>query len=54
MSSEFEELLKPIFRFISEPKKIKFEDDILLIIKGLIKKRKTVSPLMWEIFEYFP
>ena len=54
LSAEFEELLKPVFRFISEPSKISFEDDILLLIKSLIKKQKKVSPLMWEIFDFIP
>ena len=40
--SQFEEELKPIFRFISDPTKISFEDDILLLIKSIIKKRKAV------------
>ena len=38
MSAQFEELYKPIFRFISEPSKIHFEDEILLLIKGLVRK----------------
>ena len=46
MSANFEELLKPIFRFISEPKNISFEDDILILIKSLIKKQRKVSPML--------
>ena len=39
---------------MNEPQKITFEDEILLIIKGMIRKRKGVTPLMWEIFDVFP
>ena len=54
MQDQFEESLKPIFRYISEPHKISFEDDILLILRTIIKKRKLVTPIMWEIFDLFP
>ena len=54
MKDNFEEALKPIFRYISEPKQITFEDDILLLCKLMIKKSKNVSPVMWEIFDHFP
>lgn len=54
MQEQFEEALKPIFRFISEPTQISFEDDILLLLKSMIKKSKSVSPVMWEMFDHFP
>lgn len=54
LQDQFEESLKPIFVFVSEPQKITFEDDIMLIIKSMIRKRKGVTPLMWEIFDHFP
>lgn len=54
MREQFEEALKPIFRFISEPEKISFEDDILLLLKSMIKKSKSVTPVMWEMFDHFP
>ena len=54
MQEQFEESLKPIFRYISEPHKISFEDEILLILRTIIKKRKLVTPIMWEIFDLFP
>lgn len=54
MQEQFEEALKPIFRFISEPTQISFEDDILLLLKSMIKKSKSVSPIMWEMFDHFP
>ena len=54
MQEQFEEALKTLFVYVNEPQKITFEDDILLIIKGLIRKKKGVSPLLWEIFDVFP
>lgn len=54
MQDKFEECLKPIFQFVSEPEKIAFEDDILLLLKSMIRKRKGVTPVMWEMFEHFP
>jgi len=54
MQEPFEEALKPVFRFISEPNLIAFEDDILLLLKSMIKKSKKVSPTMWEMFDHFP
>ena len=53
MKEQFEETLKPIFLYLGEPEKISFVDDILLIVKGMIRKSKQVTPLMWEIFEQF-
>ena len=49
-----EEELKRIFVYIQEPTQISFEDDILLLIKSLIKRRKAVVPFMWEMFDHFP
>jgi len=54
MQDQFEEALKPIFRYMGEPKKISFEDEILIILRTMIKKRKAVTPIMWEIFDLFP
>ena len=34
-----EELLLPLFEFISDPTKIEFEDEILLTIKTLVRKK---------------
>jgi len=54
MTAEFEEALKPIFQFIANPNAISFEDDILILIKSMIKKSKTVSPILWEMFDLLP
>ncbi len=54
MREPFEEALKPIFRFVSEPQSITFEDDILLLLKSMIKKSQSVTPIMWEMFDHFP
>lgn len=54
MAAEFEEALKPIFQFITNPNVISFEDDILILIKSMIKKSKKVSPILWEMFDLLP
>lgn len=51
MADQFQETLKPIFLLLAESEKITFVDDIMLIVKCMIKKTKVVSPLMWEIFD---
>jgi len=37
-SADFEKLLCPIFEFMLEPKKISFEDNILVMIRNFIKR----------------
>ena len=49
----FESILLPLFEFISDPKKIDFEDDILLAIKTLIRKRKGVTENVWRMVPCF-
>lgn len=45
-----EEQLKPLFEFMADPKKIEFEDDIVLTIRSFIKKTNQISPVMWTLF----
>ena len=54
LKDDFEELLKPLYLHMSDPLKISFEDDIILMLKTQIRKRKEVSPTMWEIFQMLP
>jgi hypothetical protein len=35
---------------MTDPFKIEFEDDIVLVLKAFIKKTKQVSPTLWTIF----
>jgi hypothetical protein len=44
----------PLFEFIVEPSQIDFEDDILLSIKTLVKKKKSVSENIWRMIQFFP
>lgn len=37
-----------------DPSKISFEDDIVLMLKSQIRKRKEITPTMWELFQQFP
>ena len=50
LKDEFEELLRPIYQFMMDPKQISFEDDIVLMLKSQIRKRKEITPTMWEVF----
>ena len=54
MKEEFEQGLRPIFRFIENPSQITFDDDIVLLVKNLLKKTHVVTPDMWEMFDHFP
>lgn len=38
-----EEVLKPLFEFMVDPRQVEFEDDIVLTLKSMIKKTGTVS-----------
>jgi len=44
--------LKPLFEYITTPEQIEFEDDIILVLKSFIKKRQSVSPILWTIFPH--
>ena len=46
---ECEQLLLPLFEFISDPSKIDFDDDILLTIKTLVSKKKGVTETIWRM-----
>ena len=35
---------------MTDPLKIEFEDDIVLVLKAFIKKTKKVSPTLWTLF----
>ena len=54
LQAPFTEALKPIFEFLADPTQIAFEDDIVLLVKSIIKKTKAVSADMWIIFDQFP
>ena len=51
---EFTETLKPVFEFLVDPTQISFEDEIVGLIKSIIRKAKKVSPDMWVMFDQFP
>ena len=48
-----EEALRPILQFIENPARITFEDEIILLVKTMIKNSHTISPIQWEIFDQF-
>lgn len=54
MKQEFEDNLRPIYLTMADPNKISFEDDVVLMLKSQIRKRKEITPTMWELFQYLP
>lgn len=49
-----EQLLSPLFQWISVPEQISFEDDIILTLTILIKRQSSASPLLLSLFSHFP
>jgi len=49
-----EQLLTPLFEYISAPDAIDFEDDIVLACTSLVKRQEGVSPLCWKVYEKLP
>ena len=54
MYDQFEELLKPLFVFIENPSVISFDEDLVILIKTLIKKKGSISPIVWEMLPHLP
>lgn len=50
----FEEMLKSLFGYITNPTAIAFEDEIVLCLKTFINKNKQISNVAWECFKHFP
>ena len=48
-SQSYEQAYIPIFRYMQDPTKISFEDDILTILKNFIKKTGNVSDTIFEV-----
>ena len=49
-STQYEEAYKPIFGYMVDPSKIRFEDDILVILKSFIKRTGRVSEVIIQVF----
>lgn len=49
MKDTIEEMLKPLYVFMTDPMKITFEDDIVMNMKQFVRKNKAVSATQWEI-----
>jgi hypothetical protein len=50
--NNIEGTLLPLFEFLVDPTKIEFEDDIVLVLKSFIKRKKSVSKNLWIIFPH--
>ena len=47
-----EQCVKPLLQFADRPEEIDFEDDLIFCIDALIKKSRSCSPMMQELFPY--
>jgi len=47
---EVEQCLLPLFEFMTDPSKISFAEDIMVILKNLIKKTQSVSENAMKLF----
>lgn len=50
--SIIEQTLQPLFEYLVDPTKIDFDDDIIFCIISILKKSKSVSPVMAQIFPH--
>lgn len=51
-ADQIEEALKPLFEFMVDPRRVEFEDDVVLTLKSLIRKTGAVSPALWALFPH--
>lgn len=54
MHTHIEEMLKQLYVFMTDPKQISFEDDIVMNMKQFIRRNQAVSSTQWEILQQFP
>jgi hypothetical protein len=54
MHTHIEEMLKQLYVFMTDPKQISFEDDIVMNMKQFIRRNQAVSATQWEILQQFP
>ena len=47
-----ETCIHPLLRFADQPELIDFDDDLVFCIDAIIKKTKTCSAIMQELFPY--
>lgn len=52
--AEFEEILLPLALVLKMPTKQAYEDDIIVVLVGIMRKTKRVSGVLWQIFEALP
>jgi hypothetical protein len=48
--AQFEQSLVPLFEYMADPMAISFEDDILVIVKNLIRRSEQVSSIVFRLF----
>ena len=47
-------MLQILFAKLSDPTQIFFDDELVMIIKRMIKQNKKISPMQWELLNTFP
>jgi hypothetical protein len=50
LGPQIEIALIPVLELMADPSKINFEDDLLVIIKNLIRRQETVSETLFKVF----
>lgn len=50
----FEVVLLPVLKYIGEPEKYPFDEDIVLLISGHIKNCMAISDVQLDIFQHLP
>jgi hypothetical protein len=51
---QLENILLPLIMMLNNPKKLSFEDEIIIVILGIIRKTNTISETQWQIFQILP
>jgi importin-8 len=47
--NNIEGTLKPLFEYMLDPNQMEFDEDIVLIMKTLMKKNNAISEIVWTL-----
>ncbi len=53
-AAAIEQTMTSLFIFLAAPEEICFDDDMIMCVKAVIRRMKTVTPIQWDIFYQFP
>ncbi|OMJ75645.1 hypothetical protein SteCoe_25168 [Stentor coeruleus] len=51
---EFERILAPLISMLNQPQKQSFEEDIIIVMTNMMRKKKSISKIQWEMFGILP